>query len=128
MKCCQCENVASSNVASSQLGKDAIGKEEWKAEKKVGEVKNGEIAAIGEFEVAIPVSDKPVKYLLRASFVGGAVKAENEWEVYAFPKNSTFSTRPNSQNVRVVSNISRDDLLAAMARGERVNFSAIWRS
>ncbi|MBQ6141837.1 MAG: hypothetical protein IJI54_11195 [Kiritimatiellae bacterium] len=119
-ECCQCENVASSNVASSQLGKDAIGKEEWKAEKKVGEVKNGEIAAIGEFEVAIPVSDKPVKYLLRASFVGGAVKAENEWEVYAFPKNSTFSTRPNSQNVRVVSNISRDDLLAAMARGERV--------
>ncbi len=97
----------------------------WSDAKKVKDVRNGEIAAIGEFEVAIPAVDKPVKYLLRASFVGGAVKAENEWEVYAFPENSTrstCSTRPNStlHNVRIVSNISRDDLFAAMGRGERV--------
>ena len=122
-ECCQCENVASSNVANSQLGHRE--EEAWKGEKKIGPVKNGEIAELGEFEVAIPVADKPTKYLLRASFVGGAVKAENEWEVYAFPENSTrstCSTRPNStlHNVRIVSNISRDDLFAAMGRGERV--------
>jgi len=97
----------------------------WSDAKKVKDVRNGEIAAIGEFEVAIPAVDKPVKYLLRASFAGGAVKAENEWEVYAFPETSTRSTcstrtNPNPHNVRVVSNISRDDLLAAMGRGERV--------
>ncbi|MBQ3098006.1 MAG: hypothetical protein IJC66_07595, partial [Kiritimatiellae bacterium] len=79
----------------------------------------------GEFEVAIPAVEKPVKYLLRASFAGGAVKAENEWEVYAFPEtstSSTCSTRPNNRahDVHIVSNISRDDLLAAMGRGERV--------
>ena len=97
----------------------------WSDERKVKDVKNGEITAIGEFEVAVPAVEKPVKYRLRASFVGGAVKAENEWEVYAFPENatrSTCSTRPNSypHTVSIVSNISRDDLLAAMGRGERV--------
>ena len=107
----------------------------WKGEKRVGDVKNGEIAAIGEFEVAIPAAEKPVKYLLRASFSGGTVKADNEWEVYAFPschdsntlptKNSTRSTcstrlKSNPYNARVLSDISRDDLLSAMGRGERV--------
>ena len=89
----------------------------WKGEKKVGTIKNGDVVALGEFEVPFPAAEKPVKYLLRASFTGGAVKAENEWEVYAFP-NSGWRTSPSA--LRVDSNISRDDLLAAMARGERV--------
>ena len=104
----------------------------WSDAKKVKDVRNGEIAAIGEFEIPFPAEEMPAKYLLRASFVGGAVKAENEWEVYAFPsyhgpktynsQTSTCSTRINLHTniVRVVSNISRDDLLAAMGRGERV--------
>ena len=110
--------------AEAQRGRERRGCGEcvWGDERKVRDVKNGEIAAVGEFEVAIPAVEKPAKYLLRASFVGGAVKAENEWEIYAFPENSTRSTRSNSHlhNVRIVSNISRDDLLAAMGRGERV--------
>ena len=85
-------------------------------------MKNGEIAEIGEFEVEIPAVEKPMKYLLRASFSGGVVKAENEWEIYAFPTRSTCSTRLNSHpsNLHVVTDISRDDLIAAMKRGERV--------
>ena len=58
----------------------------WSDERKVTDVKNGELAALGEFEVAIPAAEMPVKYLLRALFFGGAVRAENEWEVYAFPE------------------------------------------
>ena len=112
-------------VVKVSLEREGIGKREWGTEKTVGDVRNGEIAELGEFEVAIPAVEKPVKYLLRASFAGGAVKAENEWEVYAFPEtsaSSTCSTRPNNRahDVRVVSSISRDDLLAAMGRGERV--------
>jgi len=116
-ECCQCENVASSNVANSQL--EHREEEAWKGEKRIGLVKNGEITELGEFEVPIPAVDKPVKYLLRASFAGGAVKAENEWEVYAFPEVGSRVPRDRSP-CRVVSNISRDDLLAAMGRGERV--------
>ena len=97
----------------------------YKVEKKVGEVKNGDVAALGEFEVSFPASDVPRKYLLRASFAGGNVSAENEWEMYAFPQGwSRFvadsdGAKPVSP-VRIVADISKDDLLAAMSRGERV--------
>ena len=102
----------------------------WDCEKHVGDVKNGEVVALGEFDVEVPTADKPAKYLLRASFSGGAVKAENEWEIYAFPSDGRASdfrlqasghgTGGKDSSVRVVDDISIDGLLAAMARGERM--------
>ena len=111
--------------AESQRGRECAGCV-WNDERKVRDIRNGEIAAIEEFDIAVPAVDKPAKYLLRASFAGGAVKAENEWEVYAFPE--VGSRVPRDRNgrdarcpsVMIVSNISRDNLLAAMGRGERV--------
>lgn len=90
----------------------------WSGEKRVEDVKNGEIAAIGEFDIAFPAVDKPAKYLLRATFSGGAVAAANEWEIYAFPEAKRGVAAP--RNLRIADDISRDDLLAAMERGERV--------
>ena len=106
------------SLAREGRGKREEGKEDvaWQVEKKVEDVKNGEIAALGEFELSVPAAEKPVKYLLRASFAGGALNAGNEWEIYAFPD----SPIPQSPNCTIVSDISRDDLLAAMERGERV--------
>ena len=80
----------------------------------------------------IPESDVPRKYLLRASLAGGGVRCANEWEIYAFPRGG--ETPPSRKqestgggavsapqaNVKVVSDISEADLLAAMAKGERV--------
>ena len=90
----------------------------------------GEVTEIGEFDVAVPAVERPAKYLLRASFSGGAVRAENEWEIYAFPaagRNSDVGLQASVQGmgekgsqVRVVDDISRDGLLAAMKRGESV--------
>ena len=93
------------------------GKSEWTETRKVGDVRNGAVARFGEFDVAVPTSDRPVKYLLRASFAGGDVKAENEWEIYAFPKAAVL---PAPANVKVVTEISEADLIAAMEKGERV--------
>jgi hypothetical protein len=102
----------------------------WDCEKHVGDVKNGEVVALGEFDVEVPAADKPAKYLLCASFSGGAVKAENEWEIYAFPSDGMASdfrlqasghgTGEKDSSVRVADDISIDGLLAAMARGERM--------
>ncbi|MBR1587694.1 MAG: hypothetical protein IJ658_05155 [Kiritimatiellae bacterium] len=89
----------------------------WSATRNVGDVRNGAVARLGEFDVAVPASDRPVKYLLRASFAGGNVKAENEWEIYAFPK---VGVRPAPANARVVETIGEDELVAALAAGERV--------
>ena len=85
--------------------------------KKIGNVKNGKLVELGEFDVEIPATDMPSKYLFRASFAGGAVVAENEWEIYAFPK---VAQSPVPKNVRAVDAISLDELVEAMARGERV--------
>ena len=102
-------------VACPDGGRECV----WSGEKKIGDIANGGVAAIGEFEIAVPETDKPVKYLLRASFASDRVKAENEWEIYAFP-DFHDSTISHSQNLAICDDISCDDLLAAMARGERV--------
>ena len=93
------------------------GKSAWTETRKVGDVRDGGVARLGAFDVAVPALDRPVKYLLRASFAGGDVKAENEWEIYAFPK---VATLPAPANVKVVTEISEADLIAAMEKGERV--------
>ena len=72
---------------------------------------------LGEFEVEVPNKNYARKYLLRAKFSSGSVTAENEWEIYAFPK---VAQSPVPKDVSVVDDISRDELVAAMERGERV--------
>lgn len=91
--------------------------EVWMREAACPDAPCGSVTKLGEFDVAIPAADKPVKYLLRASFSGGAVRAENEWEIYAFPPPSEI--RPDG-GVRVVKDISEEELLRAMSDGERV--------
>ena len=100
----------------------------WAWEGACSHVPCGKVTAIGECAVEVPAAERPAKYLLRASFSGGAVRAENEWEIYVFPHSSTpplphSSTPPlphSSTPSLIVADISVDDLLAAMGRGERV--------
>ena len=69
------------------------------------------------FEVAVPAADAVKKYRLKATFAGGNVRAENEWEVYAFPP---VTERPSPANVKVVKDINEAELVVALAKGERV--------
>ena len=100
----------------------------WQREKRVGDVALGELATLGEFDVEVPKTELPRKYILRAKFSSKTVSTENEWELYAFPHSSTHplphsSTHPlphSSTHPLIVEDISADDLAAAMAAGERV--------
>ena len=89
------------------------GRTAWASSCRCGDVESGRVSHLSAFDVAVPVSDMPKEYLLRAGVSG---LAENEWEVYAFPRTAV----PTSGNVLVVDDISRDGLLAAMAEGRRV--------
>ena len=89
----------------------------WGASRAVGTVANGRLSRLGAFAVAIPASDAVRKYRLRATFAGGTVRAENEWEIYAFPP---VAARPTPINVKVVKDIGETELVDALARGERV--------
>ena len=89
----------------------------WAREVACSRVPCGVTACLGAFDVEVPNADRARKYLLRAKFSSGAVSAENEWEIYAFPK---VAQGPVSKNARVVDDISPDALVEAMAHGERV--------
>lgn len=93
------------------------GKTVWREERNVGDVQCGDVTTLGTFDVAFPAANRPCKYILHASFEGRRVSASNEWETYAFPR---VAAMPAQKNLHVVENISEGDLLAAMARGERV--------
>ena len=77
----------------------------------------GKVTELGECAMEIPNENRVRKYLLRAKFAGGAVQAENEWEVYAFPR---VAARPVPANVRMVNDIGEAELVAALKRGERI--------
>lgn len=92
----------------------------WSGERYVGEVKCGVIKGLGEFDVEIPNENHVRKYLLRATFTSRAATAENEWEIYAYPRSSTPPLPHLTTPPRVVDDISLEELVAAMERGERV--------
>ena len=95
---------------------DERGSKIFSAETGATDIAFGKLSALGAFDIKFPQLELPKKYLLKADFTGGDVKASNEWELYAFPKPET----PAAKNVRIVKNISKDELLKAMAAGERV--------
>ena len=96
------------------------GGETWAREVACPRAPCGEVTELGEFDVEVPNENRVRKYLLKASFSGGCVKAENEWEIYVFPHSSTPPLPHSPTPPLIVADISIDDLLAAMARGERV--------
>ena len=93
------------------------GRRVWEGSRQAGAVPNGRLTALGAFDVKVPASAVVKKYLLKAAFAGGKVKASNEWELYAFPK---VAPMPAPANVKVVTDISEADLAAALAKGERM--------
>ena len=96
---------------------DAAGKTVQTEELAVGAVPNGRVSPLGKVAVKMPSAATVEKYLLRAAFVGGKVSAGNEWELYAFPRTAA---RPTPANVTVRTKMSKAELTAALARGERV--------
>ncbi|MCQ2393247.1 MAG: hypothetical protein MJ249_03080 [Kiritimatiellae bacterium] len=99
------------------LVRAAGGQSVWTRTFPCGTVLNGCLSALAGCQVNVPASTVPVKYFLKAQFSAACgATVENEWELYGFPK----TTAPKAANVRVVSEISRADLLAALTRGERV--------
>ena len=83
------------------------------------DVPNGRVTKLKAIDYRIPESDVPRKYLLRATLSDGTTKCANEWEIYAFPRVNAVREDADS-TVRVVTDISEQDLQAAMEKGERV--------
>ncbi len=95
----------------------ADGKAVWEQRIVCGAVPNGRLSKLADCAVRVPASSAPVKYLLKATLsAADGTAAANEWEVFGFPNMAA----PVPEGVRVTTQISRTDLLAALAKGERV--------
>jgi len=95
------------------LERASDGRSVWEASASCGRLENGRLQALAALDVEVPASSEVVKYLLRASVAG---VAENVWELYAYPPAKPVA----AVRARVVTNISEEDLIASMERGERV--------
>ncbi len=99
-----------------RLVEDQSGRELWRATRQFPTIANGCIAELGEFAVELPQWERPGKCRLEATLTSAAVTLDNCWDLYVFPQVG----EPEGAGVRVVTDIARDELLAAMRRGERV--------
>ena len=96
---------------------DEIGRKVDVASARIRDLHNGGVYALKTFEFKLPAAEVPRKYMLKATFVGGTVKAANEWEIYAFPK---VVSKSAPTEARVMTDISETELTMAMEKGERV--------
>ena len=96
---------------------DMSGRAVYSEERNAGDVANGRLTRLASFAVTVPASEKPVKYMLKAEFAGGAVKASNQWEIYAFPE---VAPREKSDKVAVFENAGEAELVKALEAGKSV--------
>lgn len=100
-----------------ELADAATGKNVWENSVRCGNIANGRLSGLASLAVPFPERADAAKYLLRANLSGGKAHVANEWEMYAFPAVDTIA---QPRNVRVVETIGKEELLSALADGERV--------
>lgn len=108
------------DIASGKLSvvlEDSRGREVFR--KTVGGLRAplGEVCDLSTLTIPFPGLRKPEKLYLKASLESPSVRAENEWEVYVFPR-VPDSIVPS--DVRVVTDMDKEQLVSAMERGESV--------
>jgi hypothetical protein len=82
----------------------------------------GEITPLYTANLALPSSERPEEIKIRVHLYGGDTDAENEWSLYSFPrvKEHISARRLKSSGVSVLTDVSAEDLLSRMSRGESV--------
>ena len=79
-------------------------------------VKGGEVTKLYDFTATLPQVDEPCAMKLSVTLDAEGLFAENEWELYLFPKAGEI----DAKDLRIVNSIGESALLDAMERGERV--------
>ena len=92
------------------------GKLIYSEKKKISRVEAGKISRLHELSVTLPEVEKPGQMQLYVTLEAGDTYAENEWELYLFPK-----TEPTEAGDLIVSDgMPLEELIAAMSDGKDV--------
>ncbi len=76
----------------------------------------GRVMKLYDLAIKLPEVEKPKELKLYASLAGEGIKAENEWELYLFPR----VCQPDQSGLTVRENMSADELITALKNGEDV--------
>lgn len=85
------------------------------------DIKSGSLTELYRLTARAPKVDRPTELILSVTLSGGNTDAENEWQLYVFPKPASVSTATLRQSgVTVAESMTSDELIAHLSRGERV--------
>lgn len=78
---------------------------------------NGCVTKVFDYKAKMPMTDKPLALKLYMTVLGDGVFAENEWEIYVFPKAKEF---PAASNIVITKTDDLDELLKLLEEGKDV--------
>lgn len=113
-------NYAQKDVenATLSLRLTANGKTFLRKSVRVPLIKAGAITEVYNFAFTVPKFEKAQKVMLIALVSGGEEDANNQWELYAYPKASAVSTK--ASNLIVTDDMDYDGLKKALSSGKNV--------
>ncbi len=99
------------------------GKVYLRREIRVNNVKSGAITELYKLKFTMPRTEEPIMLKLVVGLSGGDTDANNEWELYVFPKTKTAA--PTKKACRelgavIADDMTKDELLSALRAGKRV--------
>ncbi len=86
---------------------------------KIGEIENGGVSRLCTVRLPMPDAGMPVALRLNVTLSAGEVEAENEWELYAFPKPQKQKKSPRD-NLLIADGMTAEELAGALASGRDV--------
>ncbi len=92
-------------------------------EVRISDLECGRITELYKLAFTMPRCETPAALKLTATLGGGDTDANNEWELYVFPRRSaTLPTKKamSEKGVIIADDMSADELLSAMRMGKRV--------
>ena len=92
-------------------------------EVRISDLECGRITELYKLAFTMPRCETPAALKLTATLGGGDTDANNEWELYVFPRrSSTLPTKKamSEKGVIIADDMSADELLSAMRMGKRV--------
>ena len=85
------------------------------------DIKSGALTELYRLSLRAPRVEVPTELKLSVTLSGGNTDAENEWQLYVFPKPASVSdTALRRRGVTVAESMTADELIARLSRGERV--------
>lgn len=80
------------------------------------EVKTGKVSVLHNFSLSLPQISEPKALILYATLDGENIFAENQWELYVFPKIQNCK----NENLVVSEGMNEDELIQHLDKGENV--------